>query len=275
MSVTKTSGFSLPELTVGLGLVAGISLVTVKMVENNANNQASLKASGEIQKAMALVKAAINDPQNCGYTLGGKSIGSYATPTMVTGSLNQRIKNHSTNTFTYKELITPNSSYIGFRTGDIYLRYPSSGVTNMAELVVNFKLEKKAGLLDDKNSSNDKSYPHVIPIIVKQTSNVISDCGPAVSDVTEEAKHKFCLSLGSMALWDSVGRKCSFKEFKCPSGKVPSKVASTGDLTCVDVTKQVDPTQIFNTGAGTACQVKSSNSFTIQESNGKLVIICK
>jgi prepilin-type N-terminal cleavage/methylation domain-containing protein len=275
-------GFTLVEIMISLGLLSGISLVTIKMMENHANNQTVLKAKAEIQKTTLLIKAALQDPENCRYMFRDQTIGSYQSPVDI-GSplpidpmdpelppgLYQRYRNHANQTWELKELITPNSDYNGFRVGLIQLRYPKSGLQTMAELVVNFKVEIKNFIFNDKKDGNEKIYPRVIPLTVKQIDDKITDCSPAVSDTNLVARKKFCLSLGGMAEW--VNGKCQFKEISCSPGQVPRKVAQTGQLTCVPASDQFKASDLFDT---TSCTVSGSRSFSVEKVGTKLKIVC-
>lgn len=269
----KQNGFSLPEITVALGLVAGISLVTIKMMENQANNENRIKYTAQILQATGQIKQALSDPENCRYMLAGKQIGEYATPSVFgpTDVLYARIKNHNLGTISRVELLRPNSKYQGFKTRNISLRYPQSGLRNVAEVVVSFRLETKSILFDDRDDSNDAyNIQQVIPVIVKQSGNVISDCGPAISEATSTAQEKFCLSLGALAEWN--GTRCNFRDVKCGWGEVPEFQNSSGTINCVRLDTQIDPNMLFDTNP---CNITSKN-FSIESTgyNGKLKVRC-
>lgn len=277
-------GFSLPEITVALGLVAGVSLVTMKLVENNARNQNTLKASSEIQKSVALLKAALNEPERCrsillNQTVGigageGNAISANPNP-MVSAQgpgLFQEIRSGSGTAF--KELLRPNTAYPGFRTANITLRKNAPTPADYAELVVNFANETDINKRNDGSQTEaDKGTRIVIPLVVKlNASNQITDCQPSVSEVNEAAREKFCRSLGNLAVWDSTGTKtCKFRTHQCPSGQVPSVFQSTGALTCVPLSQQMKASDLFD--AGSNCTISSGN-FRIIEQGGKLRIDC-
>lgn len=278
MSVNN-KGFSLPEIIVALGLVAGISLVTIKLMENQANNEAMLKFSAEIQKATARIKAEMADKENCRYMLAGKRIGTYASPVSVgPDGIYSRLKNHGAGTISRVELVKPDTRYKGFKTSTIALRYPLSGMTNVAELLLTYRLENKSVLFDDGNDANDrKTIRQVIPVIVKQTGNIISDCGPSVSDTNEAASEKFCLSLGGMTVWtpgvSGAPGRCTFDpDAKCGWGTVPEYQNSTGDFTCVAIDKQLDPNSLFNSTY--SCTVGASRQISIVSVDTKLQVKC-
>lgn len=278
----RNKGFSLPEITVALGLVAGISLVTIKMMENQSNNELRIKFHAEVQKATGKIKAAMSDPEACRYMLKNKIIGTYAAPTIFGSGANDklfaRVKNHLAGTYSQIELIRPNTKYQGFKTGDIALRYPQvSNVPSVAELVITYKMENKSLLFDDRDDTNDRrTVKQVIPLIVKQSANIISDCGPAVSDTNEVAREKFCKSLGALAQWyPAVGAtpsNCKFQEVKCNYGFVPEYQNSTGTINCVSIENQLDPNQLFDQ---TPCNIQASKKFMIVANGaGRLKVQC-
>ena len=283
MSVINSKGFSLPEIIVALGLVAGISLITVKLMENQANNEAMIKFSAEIQKATARIKADMADKEKCRYMLGGKTIGEYASPASVgVAGIFSRVADHTNGTFSRVLLVRPDTKYQGFKTGDISLRYPANAeavvaLRNVAELVLTYRMETKSILFDDRDDANDrKTIRQVIPVIVKQSGNVISDCGPAVSDTNEASREKFCLSLGGMTRWTpgvaGAPGTCTFDpNAKCGWGTVPEFQSTTGTFTCVSVDTQMDPNALFNT---TPCTIGATRKFSIISVGAKLQVQC-
>lgn len=198
-------GFSLPEIMIALGLLGGISVVTIRLIENQANNEAHLKAKAEIQKATALLKTVLNDPENCRNMLKDQEIPAVMTtpetrtnvslpPTLPTGSANpalpagpglyQRVKLPTTPvTYAYREMLAANAQYGLFRTGDIQFAKTSDSNTpteilnpaamnidtDSVDLVISFRLESKSILnafRSDGNNANDKTFTQRLPLMV-------------------------------------------------------------------------------------------------------------
>lgn len=261
----KEKGFSLPEITIAVGLVAGISLVTMKVIDNQANNEARLKASAEIQKTLAVLKGILNNPDQCRGMLKDQPLSPAingitniikpaAVPAPAQPGLYQRIKNPTTGTFSYKEILAINSNYGKFRigpAGSIQLVKVTDSGTNLdaIDLVIQFRLESKAILFrDDGNNANDKTLNQRIPLMVTfdQGTNLITDCGLVVSDANLAAKEKLCRSMGSMATW--TGTQCRFVANACPPGEVPERQNPTGALfTCVPLEQQFNVLDLFDT----------------------------
>lgn len=259
----KNKGFSLPELTVALGILGGIALVTVKLIENNANNQAHLKAKSEIQKTTALLKSILNNSESCRNMLkdqvlpiDNQTTTSYTTignppalpagsttPTFpVAGGLYQRISIPvpplAPPKYAYKEILINNANYGLFRIAPngIQLRkLTHAGISKMdgtnnsvdnIEMIITFRMETKSIMFrSDNNDANDATYIERIPLTVTydNTSRRINNCGLTVSDATIAAKKKFCESLGNMGEWKDALNKCLLKETKCDPGFVPEQ----------------------------------------------------
>lgn len=261
-------GFSLPELTVALGILGGIALVTVKLIENNANNQAHLKAKAEISKTTALLKSILNNPESCKNMLRNQLLpadnlattpnttianppalpAGSTTPTFPPdGGLYQRITipNTSPQQYAYKEILVNNGNYGVFRIAQngIQLRKVTDSNTVMdgtnnsvdsVEMMITYRMETKSILFrSDNNDANDATYIQRIPLTVTfdNTSNRINNCGLTVSDATVAAKRKFCTSLGNMGEWNDTLKKCFLKETKCLPGLVPEKQNTTAQST--------------------------------------------
>ncbi len=198
-------GFTLPEIMVSLGLLGGISIVTVRLIENQANNEAHLKAKAEIAKTTSLLKTILNDPESCRNMLKDQPIPAVWTPSSETFTniqlppalpspsanpalpgtgLYQRIKLPGTSPqqYAYKEILITNAKYGLFRTGSIRLVKTSDANTpttilnptamnidvDTIELEIQFRLETRSilnALSSDNNDANDKTYLQRIPLI--------------------------------------------------------------------------------------------------------------
>lgn len=284
MSVKNQKGFSLPEIMVALGLMGGISLVTMKLVQESSNNEVILKSKAEIQKTTALIKGVLNDPEACRKMLNQNVVSSIPTNiikpadvpnlnfdgTPNPNGLYQRLRDNS-----FKRLLVPDTKYIGFRTGAITIAPPISGTPNVADLVIDFRVERKANMFSDGNDSNDLIISQRIPFIYAGTpsgaNTIISDCGPVLSESNETAKQKLCASLGQMAEWDSTLKTCRFQTKKCPFGQAMIKVGSNGDPVCRNIDEMLDANQLIDV---TPCQSTSGRYKIGVNGSGKLKINC-
>lgn len=277
-------GFSIPEITLALGLVAGVSLVTMKLVETNARNQNRLKASAEIQKTVSLLKVALNDPIRCRTILRDQLVPTVADSSLPGAALGtnpgsqaglfQEIRDGGGTSL--KELLRPNTAYSSFRTSTITLRRISGAPSDTAELILNFANETDSNMRNDgSHLSADKVSRIVIPLIAKLNgSGVLTDCTPSISDVDDSAREKFCLSLGNLAEWDNPpgSRTCKFKTHQCSYGFVPTIHQLDGSLVCVPLRDQINPDLLFDESP---CTMTSTNSnLRIIEVGGRLKLEC-
>lgn len=313
MSVkSNQKGFTLPEIMISLGLLGGISIVTVRLIENQANNEAHLKGKAEIQKTTALIKTILNDPDACRNMLKGQVIPALTTspevpvatppalpapsanPALPGAGLYQRIKLPSTLNpppYAYKEILLSNSRYSLFRTGTIGLIKMSNtgavtSATNLAfdnvDLAIQYRFESKSIMnafrssQDAAGNANDKTYIHRIPMIVTYdwATKAIRDCGLMASEANAAAKEKFCISLGNMAQWNEATMECKFRESKCPTGEVPDEQHSTGNLIrCVPILNKITVDDIFKTGPGSGCPSGAGGFSVIKDPVSKKLII--
>lgn len=297
---------------ISLGLLGGISIVTVRLIENQANNEAHLKAKAEIMKTTSLLKSIINDPASCRNMFLNQQIPDVVTTApetkMAIGSppaiapaaapaagLYQKIKITST-TYGYKEILVPNAKYGLFRTGAIELTKTSDSNTpttvlnptpmsidvDTIDLIVQFRLESKSimnAFRSDNSDANDKTFLQRIPMIVTfntdVTPNTIRDCGLITSEANVAAKQKFCASLGNMALWDAGTQRCNFVSNKCPYGQVPDEQNSTAALfTCVNIVDKFKAEDLFDTNPAGCIAGAGGFSIITDPGTGKLKIQC-
>lgn len=250
-------GVSLPELTVALGLMGGISLVTMKMMDEQVGNEALLKSRAEVSKTVSIVKNALNSGKNCRDVLGGRqvtaTVGSNNTVTSA-GSIsiqNITLKINRGGAAQNRELLAQNTYYNGFKVDTIRLVRPVGSPANTANLEVAFRVKSKnvklwgAGAQDDPD---DRILTERIPLIVNfDSTNTLTDCGPVVSDSNATAKEKFCATLGSSATWNATTQRCEFNDMRCPRGEVMVSMTSIGGGNCQPIHEQIDLNTLFST----------------------------
>lgn len=272
--ITK-SGFSLPELLIVLALVGGISLITMKVFEEQASNEAYLKASAEIQKAVNLLKTNLSNTENCRFMLSGKTIG-----VDITNPLQIRFRDHAAGVWALKEIIRANQAYPGFRVDRIRLMTPVTGTPNSIDLVIDFRIKSKSIKLwswwgwDLSPGSKDKLSQTRIPIIASLLGSTVRDCGPVVSSANEDAREKFCLSLGAIAIW--TGTRCQLVTHQCAPGMIPERMEENGSIItatgCVSLLNKMDLNHLIDTSR---CQ-NNNNRYSIvsNPATNKLMLRC-
>lgn len=216
-----------------MGLMGGVSLVTMKLIEDQTNNQNMLKSSSEISKTMGVLTGALNNEAACKNMLGGKSFGTLTNlMTTTTRSTDGAVMN--------QYYLEAGKSYSDFSIPANGLQLnkivTSDNSKNNAELVITFNFNKKKGITSTLLSSEERSIKKSIPLNVKYNAagTGILSCAPAVSDVSQDAKVKFCNSLGGVAQIDSNGN-CRLKSMDCPYGKIPRGLTSLGGVNCVNI----------------------------------------
>lgn len=266
-TLKNQKGFSLPELVVAMGLMGGISVVTMKMVEEQKNNEAYMKARAEIQKTVALVKTAMNDPANCRRMFVGNNI--TAAPQLTNINVSSKgssglAAGSAVSIFQANKIYTNN-----FRSTTIRLVDP--GIPSTARLELNFKIKSKNMKLwtpwttAPSTNTNDRDYQETIDFIVMTTTpgKTITECGSVLSDVNLTAREKFCKSLnqgthtavGAVnpqtvagnegSYWD--GTRCRFNKMECSFGYVMSGIDRFGKPICNDLKSKIKMETLFDT----------------------------
>lgn len=271
------TGFSLPEITIALGLVGGISLVTMKLVQDQSQNQTYLKARGDISKTVSVIQNAINDSEACKDLLAGKTPATGATG----GSFAKlsRVRSGKEQIF----LATPKATFNDYTSfylnnGDIRLQ-ERTGEPNMVDLHIRFRYKQRDASkwgAGGQASSSDAILDHRIPVYVTRSTPTgpIVTCKPLVTDANDDAREKFCNSLGGAGRWINTSGtgECllNHQNMKCGWGTVPGNLSSLGGVDCIPVEQKLDLNQIFDE---TECQI-TANGFKIEQVSGKLRVRC-
>ena len=276
-------GFSLPELSIAIGLLGGISLITMNVISDQKSNESFVKARTQINNAVSLVKAAISDKENCRSMLSGKIL---ATNNSIIdlSSLKVQVKSRPGSSM---EILKANTNYNGFKTDAIKLYTGArSGVTtsplttsvttnSLVELIqakidIDFRIKNKS-MSKWTSSSRDRIITETIPLFltVLKSNRTVTDCEGVLSDTNNTAKEKFCESLGGAATWNSTTLKCTLISQTCATGQIMVKMGNLGNMQCQDIKNHINLADLFSTNECT-----STGSFRIIHESGKLKIDC-
>jgi prepilin-type N-terminal cleavage/methylation domain-containing protein len=258
-------GFSLTELMIAMGLLGGISLVTMKLVEEQKNNEAYIRARGEISKTLSQLKSSLNNPEVCRYILAGKTLNALGVPLpyirvpmfrsggQITGHIRENVINNAATD--YVEYFKPATKYVGFETlpnagvtGSFVLIQPAGSQTGHAQINFNFLVKSKTMKLWS-SGTNVRTISETLPVTVSTSGTTVTDCKPAVTATNLAAQKKACLSLKSVATWDTATNKCKYNSaavtIDCKSGKVLNQIYPDGTVECVDLLTKIDLNYIF------------------------------
>lgn len=285
MKVFKNQkGFTLTELMISVALLGGVSLITMKVMEEQSGNQSYLKATAEITKTVAMLQSTLNDPAKCKEMLGGIVKPSDLTSKTEIPELKYLVRGEMHTILGAPVDPSPaKQDYSEFylQKGDIALMGSEFG-NNVADLVINFRIKKRALSLRG-DDANDEVVTRRLSLVGKFTPAVIS-CGPVLNDASKTAKQKLCESLigtvGSSggvqeaaAVWDDTTGTCTFKAFRCPVGEVPKRIISLGHIECEPAVNRfkIEEVVVLNQAP---IDCSATNRFRLVNAGGKLTIAC-
>jgi hypothetical protein len=247
--VSNQFGFSLTEITVAIGLLGGVSLVTMKLMKDTTNNDAYLRYRAAVAQTVSLLETYTSDPQMCKTMLVGKTrtnvLDDSTSPPLFGGTGEITV---TTKTGVTKRLLTSNTNYPDFRIaspGIFLLKSVYDSASNpVSAIYIKFQIRDRSKLLF--GTSGAKTLVKIIHVRTQLQADgvTIKSCGPLVSEGNLSAKRILCLSLKGAATWD--GTECRLNEMKCPSGQVPFQMTSLGSVSCIPVENKVDPSQVFD-----------------------------
>jgi prepilin-type N-terminal cleavage/methylation domain-containing protein len=263
-------GFSLVELMATIGILGGIVLVTMRLLEEQTNKEALIRSRAEIQKMVSLVRTNLANPNNCRLNLNSYFINiigvSYANGIDLPG-----IKAYIPRTGGTKNLLTANTNYNHFETQAIKVRYYED---NKVKIDLNFKYKKKS--TDGRNAGNWSYVKETLIYKVTISTNIgsslrITDCGEVISASNNTAKEKFCKSLGMAATWDGTNGRCSFTQMTCPFGMVVMKLNTLGGVYCGPIKDYIKLDSLFEVST---CTNTSGKYRIVSNGAGKLKVEC-
>ncbi len=290
MKYLKQVGFSLTEILIALGLLGGISLVTMKLMGDQSSNQNYLKSKSEIDKTVSLVAAQLADRKRCDAFVFGKRLG--AAVTKISSKLpngEEKILLKSASPFSAQ---TEEGAEEGggstvvssgpVEYGDFYMDYnsmyiePDPTISNLAHLVLRFRLKNSSFLKfqkegDARNKTSQDYDPRSIvekkipiPIVRNFIKPVIIDsCGSQIGEAEARAREAFCTSLGEGFTWNVITSECVAREINCPIGQVVTEVTSLGDYKCGNASDHVILSNIFDLDSEKSCP----NGFSLQQNS--------
>ncbi len=257
-------GFSLAEMMVAVGLLGGVSLVTMKVIQSQAQNQSNLKMTDAVNKASLIVQTMMSNNQRCNEMMVGKTRNNGTNYTLQIASTGGN-----------QVFLAPLTTYAeGFRTGSITLVTSSLG-TGVTDLVMEFFTRAKA-VENRVNDSDSAQYSYKITkrvsFVSELSGNVIKSCGSVLSDSDLTAKKMMCDSLGAAAATWTSGT-CVLRDMKCTvPGEVPFQFNSLGDFECMPITNSSIRNQIFNYDVSTC---SPGQGVTLgPDAGGKIKAIC-
>ncbi len=104
------SGLSMLEMSISMGVLGGVMLISMNVVNQQKSNESYIKSKGEVQKAVSLLAINLKDPENCRSVIAGRKY--QKTSSNETRLSNLRIKVKKT-----KSLITNCTVYPSLPNG--------------------------------------------------------------------------------------------------------------------------------------------------------------
>jgi len=279
--INSFRGYSLIEISVALAILGGVSILTMRIVQEQKGNESFIKSKAEVQNAISILRSTLADNENCRSMLAGKTFQKPASGSegveIQSLFLPIRGKKDASGNAIGKEFLKKDQSYRGFSVKSIYLSgddtitTKSTSQPQTGKLTIKFEI-KNRGLAVWSKANSNQLITQTLPIsgTIGPNTLTLSDCGITVSEMNITAKQKFCLSLGNAAIWDSINNKCNFSNsMTCPEGQVMVKMNSLGGVVCEPIKDAIKLDDLFDTSS---CQ--STGKFRIIEENGKLKIDC-
>lgn len=259
-------GFSLIELAVSMGLVGGVTLAAMKVMEDQSSNDAISRYKAEVQKTVLMVQRSLNNPSRCTEMLQGKVI----TPS-GTNLPNGLILNPA----------DPARSTVLIRPGNVgsvrltSLQVATSTFSNSSfDIRMTFTPQTAESVIPFFNSGRATITKTITLVGSLNAANVIQSCGPVVSESDEVSKKALCDGLSTtVATWNSSTKRCTLNlsNFKCPHPQVPTRLTRLGAYVCESIATQVDYSKIFDFNP-VSCPTKQFALYLLPD--GKISIGC-
>lgn len=271
MHLKNQSGFSFLEIMVTVGILGGVSLVTMRLFEDQTNNEALIRSKGEIQKMIGTVRTTLKSSINCRYNFNTYNRSDLYRAQRSGGLPVQDLKmvyQKTPTTLGQNIFLSANKDYNEFSTDRFSLNYSPASTGFFLELRFKYKKKSTAG----KVSGNWAYVTEKMSFrFTTDSSGKISDCGEVISAANATAQQKFCLSLGSAAVWNSSTQKCTFAQMTCPLGQVVVGLNTLGGVQCGAIKDHIKLDSLFDVST---CLNVSGKYRIIDNGLGKLKVDC-
>lgn len=242
-------GFSLPEVLIATALMGAGAVVTLKVMDEQHQNEAYIKANAEINKTLSVIQNHINNKENCEFMLGGKTRFAGLDPSIPNGSVAELFIPNRRNAAQTISVLAQNRKYQEFfiPSGGIQLAQSKYG-PSISELIINFHIKKK-GIFAKLGSSQDQIVRRSLPFVSDLNGNIIRSCGPVVADANTASMKKMCDGFSSTGItqWNFSTSRCEITNLpQCNYPMVPSSMTTFGNWTCVNIDTRLDPSKIFD-----------------------------
>lgn len=264
------SGFSLIEITISMAVLGALSLVTMKLVDNQMQSEGLLKSRSEITKTVATIIQSINNKSRCFDMVGGKA------PTDDGFDLSP-LEYKDENEAKTRELLAAGNRYREFRVQSILLK--KNPVTDdLADIEIIFQVNKKgiSLLRSDVTSAVVNIKKTISFIISKDPGYNITGCGPAVGESNDLAKQNMCGEIGFVWTAGTPGT-CTPPPpptvLECPIGQIPSAMTTLTQLNCVNIRAHINLNDFFDFSPA-AGPCLAPLGISIGEAGGKYKVVC-
>lgn len=199
-SNTHESGFSLAEIMVAAGLVAGLALTIMRISANQAKVQKKAEQDLQITSIVSSVQQALLNEDSCKNTL--------AAITIANGTSIPSIKNRNGGI-----LFQKNTSYQGINVESISIKDVVIGANKFGELNLSLQLQKVSS-----QTYGAGKLTRTIPLKVElDSTNKVKRCYSATENAIDTAKSESCRSIGG--IYNFVIDRCDMANFPAASSK--------------------------------------------------------
>lgn len=268
-------GFSLPELLLSVGLLGGLSLITMKLTGDSEAGKNYILRSSHISQLVSEVQSAINEPSRCMAIFGATTL----APGIDRGSINnpavlQNIK-YTLPNGTEKIVLesgTPGSpkEYNGvfINSGDIKVM-PSAAISDhITDIEITFRL-KQAILFSSLPQEQLIKKRFSVSTRIDSSNHVVS-CRGLIQDSDVVTRENLCKTLGDVAHWDAITEQCRHVPKICGYGKIPSTIEAFGRFDCANMDTHIPVEDLFEvsmndcSGPDISLAQGSSNKYTVK-----------
>ncbi len=257
------TGFSLAEISISMGILGAVSLVTMKIVQDQSGQDAIARYKTEVNLKSNELETMLNKTDKCSNILFNKMIAP--APAGVTLGAGAKLTYTDPDLGRAKDIIEV-KTYPHFNVASITL-YTNTISDQSFDVEVVFTpksgLERLAAFFGSSRSTIRKR----ITVVGTVTANQIKSCGPVVSNFYITAKKYVCdqlnLQYGAAAqyqfTWNPGPSTCTPRAAapgtQCPAGQVPTGISRFGRYTCSVIQNQVNFNLIFDP-TPTVCPTK-------------------
>jgi hypothetical protein len=287
--IKNAAGFSMVQGLIVAGIVAGSSLVTTRLMNDQKKTQKTAEVKDKLEEFHQTLYSTLQHKQNCKETILANGL---QVPIVTNSALpltniqaydsgsaklvavtNQKYMNNTISIKSMNLSAPPPPPNEGTRTLTIsYEKISSDNKQTGKRIYGGNSINKTITLRIQKNPSGN-TFSSCYAITAPDTALFGVASSEAGNDISKEMCFEMVSATGQKIFkWNEERSLCEL-DAKCPSGQIYTGIDTSGDVKCRNIKDWMDFNEVLETSAAN-CPINSRVGFVINNTTKKVSISC-